>query len=147
MSVFSGGLRGRNTPPGGAPAATLDPSSAALVSTLALLIPVRYVNQGMVLRLGAALVVALSLMGVAAPIARADAVDNKFLAALTSRGINSKSPQAAIIAAHEVCDELSLGKSSSSVASEVMQNSNLPAHDAGYFVGVSIGAFCPNYSS
>jgi hypothetical protein len=133
MSVFSGGPRGRNTPPGGAPAA-LDWVHA-------------YVNQEMVLRLGAALVVALSLMGVAAPIARADAVDNKFLAALTARGINSKSPQAAIIAAHEVCDELSLGRSSSNVASEVMQNSHLPAHDAGYFVGVSIGAFCPNYSS
>jgi hypothetical protein len=46
-------------------------------------------------------VVALvSLVGVAAPTAHADAVDNNFLAAVKAKGINFASPQAAIIAGH-----------------------------------------------
>jgi Protein of unknown function (DUF732) len=96
---------------------------------------------------GLAVVVALlSPVGVAAPVARADAVDDKFLAALKSHGINVDSPQRAIIAGHEVCDELDLGRQKPDVAAEVMQNSNLDSYKAGYFVGVSVAAFCPRQS-
>jgi Protein of unknown function (DUF732) len=96
---------------------------------------------------GFVLVVALvALAGAGMGTARADAVDDKFLAALKSHGVNFDSPQSAIIAGHQVCDELDLGRQKSDVAQEVMQNSNLDSYKAGYFVGVSVAAFCPRNS-
>ncbi|QZA18623.1 DUF732 domain-containing protein [Mycobacterium malmoense] len=97
-------------------------------------------------RTGVVLAVALlGVAGVATPAANADAVDNAFLSATKSKGIDFTSPQAAIIAGHEVCDELDLGRQKSDVASEVMNNSKLDGYRAGYFVGVSIAAYCPRY--
>ena len=95
-----------------------------------------------------ALVVALlSLAGVAAPTAHADAVDDNFLAALKAKGINFASAQAAVIAGHEVCDELDLGRQPSDVATDVTKNSNLDGYHAGFFVGASISAYCPRHNS
>ena len=104
---------------------------------------VRSLPAGLVL-----LVALLSLVGfgVAAPTAHADAVDDTFLSALKSKGINFASPQAAIIAGHEVCDELDLGRQPSDVASDVQKNSNLDGYHAGFFIGVSIAAFCPRHA-
>ena len=103
---------------------------------------VRSVSAGLVL-----VVTLLGLAGVASPAARADAIDNVFVAAVKAKGIDFPSPQAAIIAGHEVCDELDLGKHESDVASEVMTNSNLDGYKAGFFVGVSVAAYCPRYRS
>lgn len=89
----------------------------------------------------------LCLAGAAAPTAHADATDDAFLAALRSKGITYGSPESAIVAAHEVCDELDLGRQKVDIANNVMRNSNLDAYHAGYFVGVSIRAYCPNYAS
>lgn len=94
----------------------------------------------------ALLVPLLGLVAVAAPSAHADAVDNNFLNALGSRGITFASPQSAIVAAHEVCDELDGGRASSDVANDVMQQSSLDGYHAGFFVGVSIAAFCPRHT-
>jgi hypothetical protein len=97
---------------------------------------------------GLVLVVALvCLVGVAAPPAHADAVDESFLSALKSKGINFASPQAAILGGHEVCDELDLGRQPSDVATDVTKNSNLDGYHAGFFVGASIGTYCPRHSS
>ena len=93
-----------------------------------------------------ALSIAAILVRISAPVARADAVDDKFLTAVKAKGIKFDSPQAAIVAGHEVCDELDLGRQSSDVAAEVMQNSNLDSYKAGFFVGVSIAAFCPRHN-
>lgn len=96
------------------------------------------------LSVGLALTFALlALAGTAAPAAHADAIDNAFLSAVKAKGINFPSPQAAIIAGHEVCNELDLGRQKSDVASEVMNNSQLDGYHAGFFVGASIAAFCP----
>ena len=92
------------------------------------------------------LLVLLSLSGVAVPTARADAVDNNFLNALQSKGITFASKQAAIVAAHQVCDELDGGRAKSDVANDVMQQSSLDGYHAGFFVGVSVAAFCPRYA-
>lgn len=92
---------------------------------------------------GFASLLALSIM--APPVARADAVDNAFVLAVKAHGIEFASPQAAIVAGHEVCDELDLGKQKPDVASEVMTNSNLDGYKAGFFVGASVAAFCPRY--
>jgi Protein of unknown function (DUF732) len=102
---------------------------------------VRSILAGLVL--GVTLV---SLVGVTSPIAHADAVDGNFLNALGSRGITFATAQSAIVAAHEVCDELDGGRASSDVANDVMQQSSLDGYHAGFFVGVSIAAFCPRHS-
>jgi hypothetical protein len=101
------------------------------------------------LRLAAGLVPVVALLGPlgAAPTAHADAVDNAFLRAVASKGIDFASPQAAIIAGHEVCDELDLGRQKSDIASDVMNDSKLDGYRAGFFVGVSIAAYCPRHHS
>ena len=97
----------------------------------------------------AGLVLAGALLGVVAetaPSARADAdTSSSFLSALTSRGITFGSRQAAIAAGREVCDELDQGKQASDVANTVMTQSNLDGYHAGFFVGVSVAAFCPRH--
>jgi Protein of unknown function (DUF732) len=76
------------------------------------------------------------------------AVDSSnFVGALTSRGITFTSKQAAVAAGHEVCDELDQGKQASDVANTLMTESqNLDGYHAGFFIGVSIAAFCPSHS-
>ena len=89
----------------------------------------------------------LSAAGVASPIARADADESgNFPSALSAKGITFGSKQAAIVAAHEVCGELDRGMQASDVANEVMTQSSLDGYHAGFFVGVSIAAFCPRHS-
>jgi hypothetical protein len=104
--------------------------------------PLRSLLAGLVLA-----VALLSVVGVAAPTAHADAVDrSNFLGALSSRGITYASGQAAIVAGHEVCNELDQGRQASDVANDVMTQTNLDGYHAGFFVGVSIAAFCPGHS-
>jgi hypothetical protein len=96
----------------------------------------------------AGLVLVVAMLGVAelaSPAAHADGIDDAFIKAVQSKGINFASPQAAIIAGHEVCDELDLGRAKSDVANDVMGSSNLDGYRAGYFVGVSVAAYCPRY--
>jgi hypothetical protein len=89
----------------------------------------------------------LGLAAVATPTAHADAVDNAFLTAVKAKGINFASSEAAIIAGHEVCDELGLGRQKSDIASDVMNNSQLDGYHAGFFVGAAVAAYCPRYHS
>ncbi|ORW50589.1 hypothetical protein AWB90_06715 [Mycobacterium paraense] len=100
-------------------------------------------------RVGAALVLALAALAAfeAAPVARADAVDDAFLGALSAKGIHFGAAEKAIIAGHEVCDELDNGKTPAQVASTVQSNSGLDGYHAGYFVGAAIRAYCPVHSS
>ncbi|OBG27121.1 DUF732 domain-containing protein [Mycobacterium sp. E3198] len=100
-------------------------------------------------RVWAAFVVALAALApvAAAPVAHADAVDDAFLGALTAKGIHFAAPDKAIIAGHEVCDELDNGKTPSQVASTVEANSGLDGYHAGYFVGAAIRAYCPVHAS
>jgi hypothetical protein len=104
--------------------------------------PVRSLLAGYVLA-----VALLCVTGVATATAKADDVDNAFLNAVQAKGINFATPEAAIVAGHEVCDELDLGRQKSDVANEVMTSSNLDGYRAGYFVGASIAAYCPRHHS
>ncbi|ETW25216.1 hypothetical protein MGAST_03965 [Mycobacterium gastri 'Wayne'] len=98
------------------------------------------------LLIGLVLAVALlRLAVVATPTAQADRVDDAFLNAVKSKGINFPSPQAAIVAGHQVCNELDLGRQKPDVATDVTNSSNLDGYRAGYFVGVSIAAYCPRH--
>jgi hypothetical protein len=93
------------------------------------------------------LVAALGALAVAAPIAHADATDDAFLGALTSKGIHFGSPTKALVAGHEACDELDNGKSPTQVASTVQSNSDMDGYHAGFFVGAAIKAYCPQFAS
>jgi hypothetical protein len=93
------------------------------------------------------LVGALTSLAAAAPTAHADATDDAFLGALTSKGIHFGSPDKAFIAGHEVCDELDTGKTPVQVTSTVQSNSDMDGYHAGFFVGAAIRAYCPHHAS
>jgi hypothetical protein len=103
--------------------------------------PVRSLLTGLVL-----VFASLSGTAIAAPSAHADAVDASFLNALKAKGVTFASAQAAVIAGHQVCDALDGGRASSDVANDVMQQSGLDGYHAGFFVGVSVAAFCPRHA-
>ncbi len=103
---------------------------------------------GLPARAAACLVLAAGLLlGPLDGVAHADAVDDSFLSALKSKGIKFGSPDKALVAAHEVCDELDNGKTPAQVASAVQGNSNLDGYHAGFFVGAAIRTYCPKYAS
>jgi hypothetical protein len=91
-------------------------------------------------------VVLLGLLAISTPTAHADAVDSNFLNALKAKGVTFASSQAAIQAGHQVCDNLDQGRATQDVANDVMQQSGLDAYHAGFFVGVSVAAFCPRHA-
>lgn len=103
----------------------------------------------LVLLLAAGVVPAVGLLGMlaATPTAHATAADDAFLAALTAKGINYESPETAIRSGHLVCQQLESGEAPQQVANDVMTNSHLDGYHAGYFVGVSIRAYCPKYGA
>ena len=82
-----------------------------------------------------------------APSANADATDDAFLAALKAKNITYESPEAAINSGHTVCHDLDLGQTPEQVANNVLNSSHLDGYHAGYFVGVSIRAYCPRYAA
>jgi Protein of unknown function (DUF732) len=87
-------------------------------------------------------------MGGAIATAQANTSDDKFISTIKSEGITDHvSPSHAIEAAHSVCEKLGTGESPTSVANDVLNNSNMPAYHCGYFVGASIDAYCPEYRS
>jgi hypothetical protein len=80
----------------------------------------------------------------AAP-ASADPTDDAFVAALDKNGIPVPDPGAAISKGRAVCAGLDKGQDSSFVAMRVMKETNLTAKQAGFFVGVSVASYCPQY--
>ena len=102
----------------------------------------------MTTRLLAAMAVALLGPLGAVPTAHADTKDDTFLASLKAEGITDHlSAQHAIEAGHTVCQKLDSGLTPTEVASDVLNSSVMPAYHAGYFVGASIKAYCPQYES
>ena len=85
--------------------------------------------------------------GTAVPTVRADPNDDKFLPALQSQGITYQSADAAIAAGHLVCMKLDQGETETQVAQEVIDSTDLDPYHAGYFVGASVGAYCPQFGA
>ncbi len=94
----------------------------------------------------AAFGLAIVVLGAPAGIARADATDDAFIAALKAHGIVHETSQAAIAAGHLVCHQLDMGKTQEEIATDVMNSSGLDAEHAGYFVAVAERAYCPRYA-
>jgi Protein of unknown function (DUF732) len=89
----------------------------------------------------------LGPFGAAVPTARADPNDDKFITALQSQGITFQSPEAAIAAGHLVCTKLAQGETETQVAQDVINETDLDPYHAGYFVGASVGAYCPQFGA
>jgi Protein of unknown function (DUF732) len=94
-----------------------------------------------VTRVAAAALTAAALL--AAAIFTTASGDDEFLAALADHGIAYTSRADALAAAHLVCARIAAGEKPSQVAADVSSDSNLSSYAAGFFVGASIGAFCP----
>ncbi|MGB8389074.1 DUF732 domain-containing protein [Mycobacterium sp.] len=80
---------------------------------------------------------------IAQPTAAADDNDAAFLTALDRHGIKYGTRDGAIASGHLVCSKINGGETATQVAQDVMGNSNLDGYHAGYFVGASIAAYCP----
>lgn len=71
--------------------------------------------------------------------------DYALLSALANYGIVVNNPDEAISMAHTVCAELDNHQRSSVLAMRVMKDAKLSARQAGFFVGASMSAYCPQY--
>jgi hypothetical protein len=80
----------------------------------------------------------------AAP-ASADPTDDAFVAALAKDGIVFTDRNAAIATAHTVCTGIDKNKKTSLLAMRLMTDSDLSLKQSGYFIGVSMSAYCPQY--
>ncbi|OBG61070.1 hypothetical protein A9X03_09125 [Mycobacterium sp. E1715] len=90
--------------------------------------------------IAAAMLAAAALLS-AAP-AAADPSDDAFLGALADNGIVVNDP---ITMARSVCAGLDRNQKTSVVAMKVMKDTSLSARQAGFFVGLSVSAYCPQY--
>jgi hypothetical protein len=91
--------------------------------------------------LSAAALVALTSV---AP-ASADQMDDAFAAALPKAGITMSDPATAIGMARTVCAGLDSNQTVPVLALKVMRDTNLAPRQAGFFIGLSVAAYCPQY--
>jgi len=92
---------------------------------------------------GVALLCTAALL-TAAP-ASADQNDDGFVAALQKGGITVPDRNTAITMGHNVCGELAKGKPRTAVVMSLVESTDLSSRDSGYFVGVSVAAYCPQF--
>jgi hypothetical protein len=81
----------------------------------------------------------------AAP-ASADPTDDAFLAALATNGITIPDGTA-IQLARTTCALLDQGTTRPLLAMKLMNDTNLSSRQAGFFIGASTAAYCPQYTS
>jgi hypothetical protein len=91
-----------------------------------------------------AVIVSTAALLFAAP-AAADATDDAFVAALEKRGIFFRSRSAALTLGHNVCAGLDKGQTPAAAVMSVVTATNLSARQAGFFVGASVSAYCPQH--
>ena len=80
----------------------------------------------------------------AAP-ASADQTDDAFVSALAKGGITMSDPNTAVATAHTVCAGLDTNLNASALAMKLMQYTDLSPKESGYFIGLSVAAYCPQY--
>ena len=81
----------------------------------------------------------------AAP-ASADPTDDAFVAALAKEGIAVADRSGTIAIAHTVCAGFDQNNKSSIVAMKLAKDTDMSLKQSGYFIGVSIAAYGPQYS-
>jgi hypothetical protein len=92
--------------------------------------------------------IGLAAVGVAgtASASTVQTADQVFLAQMSSLGISFPSPQEAVRQGHQVCVELSAGKTPIGVALDVFHRTNLPPKQAASVVIAATKAYCPQFS-
>jgi hypothetical protein len=95
--------------------------------------------------IGAVLISAAALL-FAAP-AAADQADDLFIAGLQKGGIAVPDRSNMIAMGHTVCGELAKSKPPTAVVMSLVESTEMSTKEAGYFVGVSVAAYCPQYRS
>ncbi|WP_101953330.1 DUF732 domain-containing protein [Mycobacterium intracellulare] len=82
---------------------------------------------------------------IVAPPASADQSDDAFLATLQRHGIVFANRDTAIATGHQVCTGLATGQTRANLALSLVKNTDLSAHEAGYFIGAAVTSYCLQY--
>ena len=77
--------------------------------------------------------------------ASAEPIDDAFVAALAKNEISMSDRNTAVSMAHSVCAGFDKGEPSTALAMGIVKDTDLSPKQAGYFVGVSVAAYCPQY--
>jgi hypothetical protein len=77
--------------------------------------------------------------------ASADQIDDAFVAGLAKGGITMSDPNTAIAMAHTVCAGLDTNQTASFLAMKLMKDTDLSPRQSGYFIGLSVAAYCAQY--
>lgn len=91
-----------------------------------------------------AIVLSAAALASAAP-AFADDIDDAFIANLAKGGITVPNNDDAIATAHSVCSGLDTNPAAPMMAFVLARDTDLSPRQAGYFVGLSIATYCPQY--
>lgn len=90
-----------------------------------------------------------ALLSAAAPLsaapASADSNDDAFLAALANQAIPISDNNVAIAMGRNMCALLDQGTTRPLLVMKLMKDANLSARQAGFFLGLSSSAYCPQY--
>jgi Protein of unknown function (DUF732) len=78
--------------------------------------------------------------------ASADATDDALVATLAKQGIVIKDRDTTIAMAHSVCAGLDKHYKSSVLAVRLVRDTDLSLKQSGYFIGVAVSAYCPQYA-
>ena len=91
------------------------------------------------------------LLSAAAPLfaapASADPTDDAFIAALASQGIPISDNNVAVQMGRNMCALLDQGTTRPLLVMKLMNDTNLTARQAGFFLGLSASAYCPQYKT
>ena len=90
------------------------------------------------------------LLSALAPIstapASADTTDDAVVAALAKQGIVITDRDTTIAMAHTVCAGFDKHYKSSVLAMKLVRDTDLSLKQSGYFIGVAVSAYCPQYA-
>lgn len=77
--------------------------------------------------------------------AAADGADDAFLAGLDKGGITMFDDDDAIATAHAVCTSIEANPNVSMLAIRLTKQTPLSPKQSGYFIGLSVASYCPQY--
>jgi len=77
--------------------------------------------------------------------ASASSIDDEFLTNIDAANITFDSAKDAVQDGHLVCSYLAGGKTGANIGGEIMENTDLSAHQAAVFVGEAASAYCPGF--
>jgi Protein of unknown function (DUF732) len=92
----------------------------------------------------AVLMSAVALLS-AAPVS-ADATDDAVIAVLAKKGIVIADRDTTIAMAHSVCAGFDKSNKSTVIAMRLVRDTDLSLKQSGYFIGVAVSAYCPQYA-